>query len=151
MTPEEAAKAAVVAIDTQSTRSLADRSTMTNELSRPAFPSEPKLGLAPVAVVERSPTGLALLPQVAVKIATVVVGLAAIGVVVFTSLMPAAGATIAPLPWVVTGLAICSSIVGLGTVLGIMSPGARAAPGTQPVTLAQPSAAPSSPRVGPPV
>ena len=37
----------------------------------------PAIGLAPVAVVERSPTGLAVLPQVAVKIATVLVGLAA--------------------------------------------------------------------------
>jgi hypothetical protein len=118
---------------------------MTDEIQKPPFPSEPKLGLDPVQVVERSPTGLALLPQMAVKVAVVVVGLAAVGIPIFTAMLPA--------PWAATGLAICSSIVGLGTVLGIVSPGARASPGTQPVTLAAPAVPPSSPtpRIGPPV
>lgn len=84
---------------------------------------EPVLGIKPVAVVERSPTGIALLPQVVVKVATIVCGLAAVGVAVFTTLLPA--------PWAVTGLAICSSIVGLGTVLGIASPGVRSGAGAQ--------------------
>ena len=92
------------------------------------------MGLAPVQVVERSPTGLALLPQVAVKIATVLVGLAAIGIPVFTTMLPA--------PWAATGLAICSSIIGIGTVLGIASPGVRKEAGAQPVV--------EQPRVGPP-
>ncbi len=116
-----------------------------NRLAGSPVLGEPALGLSPVAVVERSPTGLALLPQVAVRIATVVVGLAAVGVTVFTVLLPA--------PWAATGLAVCSSIVALGTAVGLASPGVRSAPGTQPVTLAAPAAAPSSPtpRVGPPV
>ncbi len=87
---------------------------------------EPVLGLSSVPTIERSPTGLAVLPQVAVKVATVVVGLAAIGVGIFTVMLPA--------PWAVTGLAICSSIVGIGTVLGIASPGVRTGAGTQVVT-----------------
>lgn len=94
----------------------------------------PAIGLAPVAIVERSPTGLAVLPQVAVKIATVLVGLAAIGIPVFTTMLPA--------PWAATGLAICSSIIGIGTVLGIASPGVRKEAGAQPVV--------EQPRVGPP-
>ena len=108
---------------------------MTDELIRPPFPSEPKLGLTPVAVVERSPTGLAVLPQVAVKVATVLVGLAAIGVPIFSTMLPA--------PWAVTALAVCSSIIGIGTVLGIASPGVRKEAGAQPVVEQQP-------RVGPP-
>ncbi len=114
-----------------------------NRLAGSPALGEPALGLQPVAVVERSPTGLALLPQMVVKVAVVVVGLAAIGIPIFSAMLPA--------PWAVSGLAICSSIVGLGTVLGIASPGARSLPGTQPVTLAQPAAAPSAPRIGPPL
>ena len=108
---------------------------MPDEIARPVFPSEPKLGLAPVAIVERSPTGLALLPQVAVKVAAVIVALATVGLAVFGMLLPA--------PWAATGLAICTAIVGLGATLGIVSPGARSAPGAAPVV--------ESPRVGPPV
>lgn len=124
-----------------------------NRLAGSPALGEPALGLQPVSVVERSPTGLALVPQVLLKIATVIVGLASVGVVVFTVLMPAAGATVAPLPWVLSGLAICSSIVAIGTTLGIMSPGVRAGAGTQPVTLAAPTIqpSPSSPRLGPPL
>ncbi len=81
---------------------------------------EPVLGATPVAVVERSPTGLALVPQVVLKVLTVVVGIAAIGVTVFTTMLPA--------PWAVTGLAICSPIVAIGTVFGIASQGIRAPP-----------------------
>lgn len=102
---------------------------MTDELSRPPFPSEPMLGLAPVAVVERSPTGLAVVPQVLVKVMTVLVGLAAIGIPVFTTMLPA--------PWAVTALTVCSSVVGIGTVFGIASPGVRSQPGavTAPVAV----------------
>lgn len=114
-----------------------------NRLAGSPALGEPALGLAPVAVVERSPTGLALLPQVIVKIAAVLVALATVGLAVFGMMLPA--------PWAVTGVAVCTAIVGLGATLGIVSPGARAAPGTQPVTIAQPSAVPSAPRVGPPV
>lgn len=122
-----------------------------NRLDGSPVLGQPAMGLGPVAVVERSPTGLALLPQAALKVAAVVVAIASVGVVVFTALMPAAGAAVAPLPWVVTGLGICSAIVALGTTLGIVSQGVRVAPGTQPVTLAAPEAPPSSPtpRIGP--
>lgn len=106
---------------------------MPDELSRPPFPSEPKLGLSPVAVVERSPTGLAVLPQVAVKVVTVLVGLAAIGIPIFTTMLPA--------PWAATGLTICSSIVGIGTVFGIASPGVRKEAG--PVEVREPTKGPN--------
>lgn len=108
---------------------------MSDELSRPPFPSEPKLGLAPVAVVERSPTGLAVVPQVVVKVVTVLVGLAAIGIPVFTTMLPA--------PWAATGLAICSSIVAIGTVFGIASPGVRTQAGAVESKI-------ETPRIGPP-
>ncbi len=105
---------------------------------------EPALGLSPVAVVERSPTGLALLPQMVVRVATVIVGLAAVGAGVFPLFLPA--------PWAATGGAVCLAIVGLGATLGLASPGVRSSPGTQPVTLAAPAAPPSAPtpRIGPP-
>ena len=108
---------------------------MPDELSRPPFPSEPKMGIQPVSMVERSPTGLAVLPQVVVKVVTVLVGLAAIGIPIFTTMLPA--------PWAATGLMVCSSIVGIGTVFGIASPGVRKEAGAQPVTIA-------APRIGPP-
>ncbi len=88
---------------------------MTDELSRSPFPSEPKLGLAPVAVVTRSPTGLALLPQIAVKVATVLVLLA--GVVVT---LPSAGVALPPIV-----LTIAGAVLALGTALGIASQGVR--------------------------
>lgn len=98
---------------------------------------QPVLGIQPVAVVARSPTGLALIPQVVIKVGTVLVGLAAIGVPIFTTMLPA--------PWAATGLAICSSIVGIGTVLGIVSPGVRSDAGPQPVV----ASSPPPPRIGP--
>ena len=106
---------------------------------------QPALGGGPIAVVERSPTGIALLPQIVVKVATVIVGLAAIGAGIFPLFLPA--------PWAATGGAVCLAIVGLGATLGLASPGVRSQPGTQPVTLAAPAAppSPSAPRVGPPV
>lgn len=70
--------------------------------------------LAPIPV---SPTGLAMLPQILIQVATVVCGLAAVGVAVFTAMLPA--------PWAITGLGICSAIVALGVPLGISSQGAR--------------------------
>ncbi len=76
------------------------------------------------------------MPQVVVKVMTVLVGLAAIGIPIFTTMLPA--------PWAVTGLAICSSIVGIGTVFGIASPGVRTGAG-------QVEAKVESPRIGPPV
>lgn len=105
---------------------------------------EPALGLSPVAVVERSPTGLALVGPVLVKIGTVLAALSAVGTVVFAALLPA--------PFAVTGLAVCASVTAALTALGIASPGVRTQAGTQPVTLAAASAppSPSAPRVGPP-
>ena len=113
-----------------------------NRLAGSPALGEPALGLAPVAVVERSPTGLALLPQVAVKIATVVVGLAAIGVVVFTSLMPAAGATIAATATLATTglvgvstsatLTAAATITAAGSVTGALDP----APASMTLTVA---------------
>jgi len=103
---------------------------------------EPALGSQPVAVVERSPTGLALLPQIALKIATVLVVIA--GVIVT---LPSAGIALPPVV-----LAIAGAVLALGTALGIASQGVRVHPGTQPVTLAAPAPVPSSPspRIGPP-
>ena len=103
---------------------------------------EPALGLSPVAVVERSPTGLALIGPALVKIGTVLAALAAVGSVVFAAMLPA--------PWAVTGLAVCASVTAAMTALGVASPGVRTQAGTQVVTLAQPAAAPFAPRVGPP-
>lgn len=114
-----------------------------NRLAGSPALGEPALGLAPVAVVERSPTGLALLPQMLVKIAAVVVGLAAVGLTVVTVLPPT--------PLTAQIQAICLAVVGVGATLGIASPGARSGVGTQPVTLAAPPPNPSAPRVGPPV
>lgn len=98
---------------------------------------QPALGVQPVAVVERSPTGLAILPPMMIKVATIIVGLAAVGIPVCTAMLPA--------PWAATGLGICSSIVGLGTVIGIASPGVRTQAGAQAVTTTD------APRIGPPV
>ncbi len=104
---------------------------------------EPALGTANISVVERSPTGIALLGQNVVRVATVIVGLAAVGLGIFPMFLPQ--------PWAVTGAAICAAIVGLGATMGIASPGVRAGQGTQPVTVAQrpTDPAPSAPRVGP--
>ncbi len=115
---------------------------MTDELERPVFPAVPKLGLAPVDVVERSPTGLALLPQILVRIGTVVTAIAAIGIPIFSAMLPA--------PWAVTGVAVCTSICGLGAALGFASPGIRTQPGPQAVTTGIPNPTPSNPtRIGP--
>lgn len=72
---------------------------------------------AALTPIPRSPTGIAALPQILVQIATVICGLAAIGVGLFTAMLPA--------PWAATGLAICSAIVALGVPLGISSQGIR--------------------------
>lgn len=108
-----------------------------NRLAGSPALGEPALGLSPIAVVERSPTGIALLPQIALKIATVLVVIA--GVVVT---LPSAGIALPPVV-----LAIAGAVLALGTALGIASQGVRVHPGTQPVTLAQPQAAPSAPPV----
>lgn len=96
---------------------------------------EPMLGLTPVAVVERSPTGLALIGPILTRAGLVIAALAAVGQVAFGAMLPA--------PWAVTGLAICSAVTAACVALGIASPGIRA-PGTN-------GAAPvvESPRVGP--
>lgn len=114
-----------------------------NRLAGSPALGEPALGTQSVAVVERSPTGLALIPQLALKVATVLVIIA--GVVVT---LPSAGFALPPVV-----MAIAGAVLALGTALGIASQGVRAAPGTQPVTLAAPPPAPSSPspRIGPPV
>lgn len=93
----------------------------------------PMLGVTPVAVVERSPTGLALIGPVLVKVGTVLAALAAVGTVVFSAMLPA--------PWAVTGLMVCSSITAALVALGIASPGVRTQAGPAPV---------ETPRIGPP-
>lgn len=115
--------------------------TNPNRLAGSPALGEPALGTQPVAVVERSPTGLALLPQYLLKIATVLVVVA--GVIVT---LPSAGIALPPVV-----LAVSGAVVALGAALGIASQGVRKDVGTQPVTLAAPPAAPSAPRVGPPV
>lgn len=105
---------------------------MSDEITRPDFPSIPKLGEAPVAVVVRSPTGIAMIGPVLVKVGTVLAALAAVGSVVFAALLPA--------PFAVTGLAVCASITAAMTALGVASPGVRSQPGAAPVVEA--------PRVG---
>ena len=76
-----------------------------------------RLGIPTSSCFDRilSPTGKPVLGQLFVQIATVVVGLAALVVG-----MPATGVTLPPVV-----LAICSAIVGLGSVLGIVSQGVR--------------------------
>lgn len=98
---------------------------------------EPALGLSPVSVVERSPTGLALVGPILVKVGTVLAALSAVGTVVFSALLPA--------PWAVTGLAVCSSVTAALVALGIASPGVRSQPGTQPVTVLPAAMAPTPP------
>lgn len=83
-----------------------------------------------VEAIPRSPTGLAILPQVLIKVATVVVGLATVAGGIFAIFLPA--------PWAVTGAAICGSIIGLGATLGISSQGIRAAPVVPAVSPAEP-------------
>ncbi len=78
---------------------------------------EPALGLAPVPNANISPTGLALLPQVAVRIGMAVAALAAIGTIVFTALLPA--------PFAVVGVSVCGAVTGLCAALGFASPGLR--------------------------
>jgi len=114
-----------------------------NRLAGSPALGEPALGLSPVAVVERSPTGVALLGQTLVRIASIVGGLAVLAGGVFALFLPQ--------PWAVTGVAICGSVALIATKIEAMGPGLRREVGTQPVTLAQPPAAPSAPRVGPPV
>ncbi len=114
-----------------------------NRLAGSPALGEPALGTANISVVERSPTGLAMVGPVLVKIGTVLAALSAVGTVVFSALLPA--------PFAVTGLMVCSSVTAALVALGIASPGVRSNPGTQPVTVAQRPAdpAPSAPRVGP--
>lgn len=90
--------------------------------------NEPALGIQPVAVVERSPTGIALVGQTIVKGATVVVAVAAAVAAVMVVLPPT------PLTAQIT--AICIAIATAGAALGIASPGARAggSAGAAPVT-----------------
>ncbi len=75
---------------------------------------------AALAPIPQSPTGLAVLPQVLIKIATVIVGLAAVAM--------SALAVLPPFPWTAAALAVCGSIVGLGATLGISSQGIRKDP-----------------------
>ncbi len=109
----------------------------------PAF-GQAAIGTQTISVVERSPTGLALVGPILVKVGTVLAALSAVGTAVFASMLPA--------PFAMTGLAVCASVTAALTALGIASPGVRTQAGTQPVTLAQPAAPPSAPtpRIGPP-
>jgi hypothetical protein len=62
----------------------------------------------PIAV---SPTGTPVIPQVAVRVAAAVVGIA--------------GVLMTTLPPHTVGFRLCAGIVALGTMLGIASPGVR--------------------------
>lgn len=58
-----------------------------------------------------SPTGAPAIPQTVVKVATVVVGAAALAITV--------------LPPHTVAFRICTAIIGLGALLGVASPGLR--------------------------
>ena len=95
----------------------------------------PAYGIQPVAVVERSPTGVALLGQNLIRIASVVGGLAVLVGGIFALFLPQ--------PWAATGAAICASVALVATKIEAMGPGIRTQAGAQPVVEQQP-------RVGPP-
>ncbi len=93
---------------------------------------EPLLGMAPVAVVPRSPTGVALFSQYALKIAIFVVGVAAIALE-----LPSMGLALPAGVLTAAGIAM-----KVGVLLGIGSQGLRTQVGPAPIVQA--------PRVGPP-
>lgn len=98
---------------------------MPDELSRPPFPSEPKMGLQPVPVVERSPTGIALVGQTFVRVAT---GAKALALLVGGVLV-----VLPPLPWTMTALAICAGVYGVAELITGAGPGIRKEAGAAPV------------------
>ncbi len=104
-----------------------------DDLSRPPFPSEPKMGLQPVENANVSPTGVALLGQNIVRVASVIGGLAVLVGGIFALFLPQ--------PWAVTGAAICASVVLLATKIEAMGPGIR---------KAAPESKVETPRIGPP-
>jgi len=112
--------------------------TNPNRLEGSPALGEPALGVQPVAVVERSPTGLALVPQYVTRIALVLVAVA--GVVVT---LPSMGVALPPVV-----LTIAGAVLAIGTALGIASPGVRSKPGT---VEGQVVSKTEAPRVGPPV
>lgn len=123
---------------------------MSDELSRPPFPAEPKMGIQPVPVVERSPTGIAMVGQTLVRIATGAKALAltVAGIVV---LLP-------PMPWTVQVLTVCAGVYGVSELITGAGPGIRkeagAAPvlpweGKLPLQGATPTSVSAPPRTGP--
>lgn len=113
---------------------------MTDELSRPPFPSEPKMGLAPVAVVEHSPTGLALVGQTLTRWA---VGIGAFATLVAVTCGTLATAVPVTAPWAVPAAAIAGAVVLVCNQVTGASPGLRKEAGPQPVME------PPPPRIGP--
>ncbi len=67
--------------------------------------------------IPQSPTGIALLPQYFIKGATILVGLATVGLTLLQALPP--------FPFAAKLQAIFLAIIGLGTVIGISSQGIR--------------------------
>ncbi len=81
---------------------------------------EPKLGLAPVEVIARSPTGIAMIGQTLTRLAVGVQALAAAVGGVFALFLPA--------PWAVTGAAVCAGVYAVCGVITGASPGVRREP-----------------------
>ncbi len=76
--------------------------------------------ITPVAVVAApaaSPTGLAIFKQGLLKVSAAIVGLAAAALPVLLTLPDS--------PWVTQAKGVCTSIIGIGAVLGIASQGIR--------------------------
>ncbi len=94
---------------------------------------QPALGAQPVSVVERSPTGIALLGQNVTRIAATIGALAFLAGTVLAMFLPQ--------PWAVTGASVCGAIVLLTTQITGISPGIRTQTGAAPVV--------EKPRVGP--
>lgn len=123
---------------------------MTDELSRPPFPSEPKMGVTPVPVVERSPTGLAVVGQTLVKVAT--------GAKALALLVGGIVAMVPPMPWTTQVFVVCAGVYGIAELITGMGPGIRKEPGAAPVLPWEgklplqgpaPSVNPPTPRIGP--
>jgi hypothetical protein len=89
--------------------------------------------------IPSSPTGLALLPQYAVKWALAVGALAVAVGTVFAVFLPQ--------PWAITGVAVSGAVVTICNLITGAGPGVRAAGTVVPASQQLPATAP---RVGPP-
>ena len=94
---------------------------------------EPMMGMGPVAIT-RSPTGIALLGQKVVRIASAAQALSGALGGIFATFLPA--------PWAVTACAICGGVFAVATVITGAGPGVRTDVGPAPIVQA--------PRIGPP-